>query len=54
MALAAKTLAVSAAKLYKSPKVIAKAKEEFEQRRGKDFTYVPLLGNRPPALDYRN
>ena len=54
MALAAKTLAVSAAKLYKSPKLIAKAKEEFEQRRGKDFKYVPLLGNRPPALDYRN
>ena len=54
MALAAKTLAVSAAKLYKSPKLIAKAKEEFEQRRGKDFKYVQLLGNRPPALDYRN
>ncbi|MFM1807736.1 MAG: hypothetical protein RLZZ242_461 [Bacteroidota bacterium] len=54
MTLAAKTLAVSAAKLYQQPKVIAKAKEEFEQRRGKDFKYVPLLGNRPPALDYRN
>jgi aminobenzoyl-glutamate utilization protein B len=54
MALAAKTLALSAAKLYKSPRVIEMAKKEFEERRGKDFKYVPLLGNRPPALDYRN
>lgn len=54
MALAAKTLALSAAKLFKSPRVIEMAKKEFEERRGKDFKYVPLLGNRPPALDYRN
>ena len=33
---------------------VAKARAEFEERRGADFNYRPLLGNRPPALDYRN
>ncbi len=54
MAVAAKTLALSGAKLFKNPKIIAKARAEFEERRGADFNYRPLLGNRPPALDYRN
>ena len=30
-----------------------KATVEFNNRRGKNFIYKPLLGNRPPALDYR-
>ena len=25
-----------------------------EKKRGADFKYIPLLGNRPPALNYRN
>ena len=54
MKVAAKTLALSGAKLFQNPKIIAKAKAEFEERRGADFNYRPLLGNRPPALDYRN
>jgi len=54
MEVAAKTLALSGAKLFKNPKIIAKARAEFEERRGADFNYRPLLGNRPPALDYRN
>jgi aminobenzoyl-glutamate utilization protein B len=27
--------------------------EEFEQRRGEEFRYAPLLGDRDPPLDYR-
>ena len=27
--------------------------DEFEERRGADFKYTPLLGDRAPALDYR-
>ena len=34
-------------------KIIAKAKEEFEERRGPNFTYTPLLGDRAPTLNYR-
>ncbi|SDQ81174.1 amidohydrolase [Flagellimonas zhangzhouensis] len=53
MMVAAKTIALTAIDIYKDQKLIEKAKIEFEEKRGKDFKYVPLLGNRPPALDYR-
>ncbi|NAY93191.1 amidohydrolase [Muricauda sp. JGD-17] len=53
MMVAAKTLTMTAMDLFDNPNVVAKAKAELEERRGKDFTYTPLLGNRPPALDYR-
>lgn len=53
MMVAAKTLALTAEKLLKDPGIIVKAKEEFEERRGPDFKYMPLLGERAPALDYR-
>ena len=53
MMVAAKTLALTAEKLFSDPAIIAKAKEEFEERRGADFVYKPLLGDRAPALDYR-
>ncbi len=53
MMVAAKTLTLTAIDLLKDPKLIEKAKAEFEQRRGADFTYTPLLGDRAPALDYR-
>jgi len=53
MMVAAKTMALTAEKLFSDPSIIAKAKEEFEERRGPDFTYKPLLGDRAPALDYR-
>jgi aminobenzoyl-glutamate utilization protein B len=39
--------------IFKNPKTVEAAKAELEERRGKDFKYVPMLGNRPPALDYR-
>lgn len=52
--LAARTLALSAAEIMQSPDVIAKAKAELDQRRGPDFQYRALVGDRKPALDYRS
>jgi len=50
---AAKVFSLSAIELYTDPKLVEKAKQEFNTRRGSDFHYEPLLGNRAPALDYR-
>jgi aminobenzoyl-glutamate utilization protein B len=33
---------------------VAAARDEFDARRGADFQYEALLGDRPPPLDYRN
>ena len=54
MMLAAKTLALATVDLLTNPDLVASAREEFEQRRGPDFTYRSLLGDRSPPLDYRN
>jgi aminobenzoyl-glutamate utilization protein B len=51
--LASKTLAMTAADLFRSPSEVAAAKAEFETRRGAGFTYKSLLGDRKPPLDYR-
>lgn len=53
MMVAAKTIALTAMDIFENPKTVEAAKKELEERRGKDFKYVPMLGNRPPALDYR-
>ena len=53
MMLAAEVLAATARELYVNPKLVAAARTEFEQRRGADFVYRPLLGDRDPPLDYR-
>ena len=53
MMVAAKTLALTAIELLNKPKVVQEAKVEFEDKRGENFIYQPLLGNRKPALDYR-
>lgn len=53
MMVAAKTLALTAVDLYLAPSVIEKAKEELDKKRGEDFNYRPLLGDRSPPLDYR-
>ena len=50
---AAKTIALTAIDLFLNPDQIIKAKTELEEKRGKDFKYIPLLGDRKPALDYR-
>ena len=51
---AAKTLALTSKHLLENPKDIKKAKIEFEDKRGKDYIYEALVGNREPALNYRN
>ncbi|GAB5552633.1 MAG: M20 family metallopeptidase [Saprospiraceae bacterium] len=54
MMVAAKTIALTAVDLFKDPRITKKALEELKTRRGKDFKYEPLLGDRKPPLDYRN
>ncbi len=54
MIVAAKTLATTAIDLFQNEKTIADAKAEFEKRRGADFSYKALLGDRKPALNYRD
>lgn len=54
MLVAAKTIALTAIDLYTTPELVAKAKAEFQQRRGADFKYSPLLGDRAPPLNYRD
>ncbi len=53
MIVAAKALATSAVELFQRPDVIAKATAELQQRRGSDYHYVSLVGDRDPPLDYR-
>lgn len=54
MMVAAKTLALTAIDLMQDRSLIEKARREFDERRGPDFEYRPLLGDRDPPLDYRN
>lgn len=49
----AKVFSLSAIELYTNPQLVKEVKAEFDERRGKDFEYIPLLGDRKPALDYR-
>ena len=53
LVLASKVLAMTAIDLVLDEKLLLAAREEFEQRRGSDFEYRPLLGDRAPPLDYR-
>lgn len=50
---AAKTLALTTAELFRSPEVLAAAKAEFQAKRGADFQYQAMVGDRQPPLDYR-
>ena len=52
MMVAAKTLALSAIDIFLNPSITEKAKAELLKRRGKDFRYEALLGDREPPLDY--
>lgn len=54
MMVAAKTLALTGIDLLNDPSQIQKAKDEFQRRRGPDFKYTALIGDRKPALDYRD
>ncbi|MBT5219200.1 MAG: amidohydrolase [Woeseia sp.] len=51
---AAKTMALAAIELMENEALIIAARLEFETKRGADFEYDSLLGDRPPPLDYRN
>jgi aminobenzoyl-glutamate utilization protein B len=53
MQVAAQTLALTGRELFTRPELIESARAEFEKRRGADFEYRPLLGDRAPPLDYR-
>jgi len=50
---AAKTMALTAIDLYTTPGLITKAKEEFIKAKG-SYKYEALLGDRKPALNYRD
>ncbi len=51
---AAKAMTLSGIELLETNGLISKIKKEFNEIRGEDFNYVPLLGEREPALNYRN
>ncbi len=51
---AAKTLTLAAIELFENAELRDAARAEFDERRGDDFYYEALLGDRPPPLDYRN
>lgn len=50
---AAKALTYSTIDLYMNTDYIELVQKEFLERRGIDYVYKPLLGNRKPPLDYR-
>jgi aminobenzoyl-glutamate utilization protein B len=53
MNVASQTLALTGRELFLRPDIRAGARAEFDRRRGADFRYRALLGDRAPALDYR-
>ena len=53
MNVASQTLALTGKELFLRPDILAKARTELDGRRGTDFKYRALLGDRAPALDYR-
>ena len=54
MMVAAKTLALTGYDLFKNQQIIQEATSEFNAKRGKDYKYKCLLGDRKPALNYRD
>lgn len=53
MMVAAKTLALTALDVFKNPKLAEEAKAELDRRRGANFNYESLVGDREAPLDYR-
>jgi aminobenzoyl-glutamate utilization protein B len=54
MMVAAKTMALSIIDVFSNPATIEAAWKEFKARTGENFRYESLIGDRPPALNYRN
>lgn len=50
---AARTFYLAALELYKDSGLLRRVREEFEARRGKNFRFEPLMGNRQPPLGHR-
>lgn len=53
MVVAAKALAMTAVDLLTDPTLIERATAEYRERLPEGWTYQPLLGDRPPPLDYQ-
>lgn len=53
MNVAAKTMALTAIDLFTKPVLVQQAKDEFTKLKG-DYQYKALLGDRKPALNYRD
>jgi len=53
MMVAAKTMALTGFDLLTNPALVQKAKEEYVKDKG-DYQYKALLGDRKPALNYRD
>lgn len=51
---AAKVLSFTAIDLFTNPALVQAAKDEFRKSRPGSFVYKPLLGDRKPALNYRD
>jgi aminobenzoyl-glutamate utilization protein B len=54
MMVAARAMTLTAIDLFHDNNLIQRAKAEFEKSRGDNFRYAPLLGDRKPALNYRD
>jgi aminobenzoyl-glutamate utilization protein B len=54
MMVAAKTLATTAIEIFETPALIENAWKELKAKRGESFKYDALIGNRKPALNYRD
>jgi aminobenzoyl-glutamate utilization protein B len=50
---AAKVFALSAIDLLSDPSLLIPIKQEFENARGADYKYIPIVPNKGPELDYR-
>lgn len=53
MMVAVKTLALTAVDLFSTPSILERARAEFNSTKG-NYHYQPLLGDRSPALNYRD
>jgi aminobenzoyl-glutamate utilization protein B len=53
MVVAAKTMALTGIDLFTNPAIIEESWKELKRRRGENFQYSALIGDRKPALDYR-
>jgi aminobenzoyl-glutamate utilization protein B len=54
MMVAAKTLTCLGIQLLLDKTIIEKATAEWQKLRGDTYKYVPMVGDRKPALNYRD